>query len=54
MVLGFQISLNSNFLLLKGFLMVLMGADAFLVVVAALVEAVLSVLLVMPDYSILF
>ena len=48
-VLEFQISLNSNFLLLKGFLMVLMGADNFLVA-AALVDAVLSVLLVLPDF----
>ena len=53
MVLKFQISLNSNLLLLKAFLMVLMGADNFLVA-AALVDSVLSVLLLLPDYSILF
>ena len=49
MVLKCQISLNSNLLLLKGFLMVLMGANNFLVA-AALVDAVLSVLLVLPDF----
>ena len=52
-VLKFQISLNSNFLLLKEFLMVLMRAYNFLVE-AALVDAVISVLLVLPNYSILF
>ena len=51
-VLEFKISLNSKFLFLKGLLMVLMGADGFWVA-AALVDTVLSILLVLPDYSIL-